>query len=123
MSHFLIISTNTDLICVAQDRFAYAISEGNYASIIFTDGGKQFVTCQLGHIETLINEQLNDNNNNFIRIGRSLIINRKYIHYINPTKQQLILADGIHPRHTLSASKKALQQLKEFIEQAKTTPT
>lgn len=123
MSRYLIISTSIDLVRIALDGIVYAISEGNYATIVLTDGEQRLVTCQLGTIERLIKEQLDETNINFIRIGRSLIVNREYIHYINPTRQQLILADGQHPCHTLNASKEALRQLKELIEQDNTILT
>jgi DNA-binding LytR/AlgR family response regulator len=53
----------------------------------------------------------------FIRIGKSLIINREYIYCINPNKQKLILSDTCF-QHSfeLSASKEALKQLKTYIE-------
>lgn len=123
MSRYLIISTSIDLVRIALDGIVYAISEGNYATIVLTDGEQRLVTCQLGTIERLIGEQLNEKNSSFIRIGRSLIVNREYIHYIHPTRQQLILTDGQHPCHTLSASKDALRQLKELIEQDNTILT
>ena len=53
---------------------------------------------------------------NFIRIGKSLIINRTYIYYINIPKLQLILSDGANSQHTLTASREALKQLKDLID-------
>ncbi len=125
MSHYLIISTSIDLVRIALDGIVYAISDGNYATIVLTDGEQRLVACQLGTIERLINEQqLKEQKEScFIRVGRFLIINRKYIHYINPTRQQLILADGQHPSHTLNASIETLRQLKELIEQDNTILT
>ena len=52
----------------------------------------------------------------FIRIGKSLIINRSYIYYINVPKQKLILSDVATFNHTVVASKEALKQLKELLE-------
>ena len=52
----------------------------------------------------------------FIRIGKSLIINRSYIYYINVPKQKLILSDVATFNHTVAASKEALKQLKELLE-------
>ena len=54
--------------------------------------------------------------NVFIRIGKSLIINRNYIYYINIPKQQLVLSDARTVSHRVSASKDALRQLKELVE-------
>jgi DNA-binding LytR/AlgR family response regulator len=65
----------------------------------------------------LIESQLKAEAQTFIRIGKSLIINRNYIYSIHPAKQQLILSDNcIQHYFELSASKEALKQLKAYIE-------
>lgn len=51
------------------------------------------LSYQLGQIEKMIAAQLGAEGNIFIRIGKSLIINRSYIYYINVPKQKLILSD------------------------------
>ena len=51
-----------------------------------------------------------------IRIGKSLIINRNYVYYINIPKQKLTLSDAATFSHTVVASKEALKQLKELLE-------
>lgn len=74
------------------------------------------LSYQLGQIERMIASQLGIEGSIFIRIGKSLIINRSYIYYINVPKQKLILSDVESFNHTVSASKEALKQLKELIE-------
>jgi DNA-binding LytR/AlgR family response regulator len=77
------------------------------------------VSYQLGQIEKMIASQLGRDADIFVRIGKSLIINRLYIYYIDITKQRLILSDLKSISHTVSASKEALKQLKELIEKEK----
>ena len=74
------------------------------------------VSYQLGQIEKVISSQLGREGAVFIRIGKSLIINRSYIYYINIPKQKLILSDVNTFNHTVTASKEALKQLKELLE-------
>lgn len=119
MESFLIITTVKDLVRIAPSKLVYIISEGNYSNIVFMDGSTILVTMQLGQIEALIEKQLKNNNimgSVFIRIGKSLIINRNYIHYIHISKQKLILSDTLLFSYEVSASKEALRTLKEFIE-------
>lgn len=116
MSEHLIISTATDLLRVASDEVIFISSDGNYSSLMLTYGESRVVTLQLGQIERLIAKQLHTQGQSFIRIGRSLIINRNYIHYINLPRQQLVLCDGRSASHTLSASREALKQLKDLID-------
>lgn len=74
------------------------------------------LSFQLGQIEKMIASQLGSEGNSFIRIGKSLIINRSYIYYINVPKQKLVLSDVTTFSHTVTASREALKQLKELLE-------
>ena len=101
---------------VASEEIVYISSDGNYSNFVFTFGDKRVMTIQLGQVEHLLKDQLKLSGKDFIRIGKSLIINRNYINYINLPKQQLVLTNGYSTSYTLSASKDALRQLKEYIE-------
>ena len=69
-----------------------------------------------GQIEDMIGDQLGDDGSNFLRLGRSLIINTDYIYVIDIAKQQLILSDCSGCYHELSASREVLIKLKAYIE-------
>ena len=114
MKQQLVISTSIDLVRIAPDHVVYFASDGNYSTIVQTDGEVRMVSYQLGQIEKLISSQLGSEGSIFIRIGKSLIINRSY--YINIPKQKLILSDVNTFNHTVTASKEALKQLKELLE-------
>lgn len=116
LKKYLIISTTTDLVRIAPEKIVYISSDGNYCNLMQTDNETRLLTFQLGQVETMIREQLGTEGNLFIRIGRTLIINRSYIYYINIQNQKLILSDVTRFTHTVSASKEALKQLKELIE-------
>ena len=119
MAKQLIISTANDLVQIAPEHIVYISSDGNYSSIVQTDGEVRMVSYQLGNIETLISKQLGkEYGRQFIRIGRGMIINRSYVYYINISRQQLKLSDLRTFSHTVSASKEALRQLKEEIEKS-----
>ena len=117
MKRQLIISTSIDLVRIAPERIVYISSDGNYSTLVQTDGEIRMLSYQLGQIEKMILSQLGSEGNNFIRIGKSLIINRSYIYYINISKQKLVLSDVASFNHTVTASKEALKQLKELLEQ------
>ena len=112
----LIIPTSIDLVRIAPERVVYIASDGNYSTLVQADGEMRMLSFQLGQIEKMIADQLGNEGNNFIRIGKSLIINRSYIYYINVPKQKLVLSDVASFSHTMSASKEALKLLKELIE-------
>lgn len=116
MKKFLIISTSNDLVRIAPERVVYISSDGNYSTLVQADGEMRMLSFQLGQLERLIASQLGSEGNTFIRIGKSLIINRSYIYYINVAKQRLVLSDITTVNHSVSASREALKQLKELLE-------
>lgn len=115
MKEYLIISTSVELVRIAADDVLCILADGNYSTITAVNGESRVVTLQLGQVERLIANQLTSGNTDFIRIGKSLIINRQYINYINIQKQQLALSDGKSASIMLTASKEALKQLKDLL--------
>jgi DNA-binding LytR/AlgR family response regulator len=85
--------------------------------MVLHDKTEHLFTFNLSHFQKLIEKQLKDEASQFIRIGKSLIINRDYIYRINLTKQQLVMSDmALNQAFMLSASKEALKQLKQLLE-------
>lgn len=116
MKKQLIISSTIDLVRIAPERIVYIASDGNYSTLFQADGEVRMLSFQLGQIEKMISSQLGSEGNTFIRIGKSLIINRSYIYYINVSKQKLTLSDIASFSHTVTASKEALKQLKDLLD-------
>lgn len=116
MGKNLLFITATELIRVPAEAVVFISADGNYSSIKMADGGEYVLTLQLGQMEKKISEMVDDNDNRFIRIGKSLIVNRDFITFINPARQKMILSDCRDFRHELSASRDALKALKDLIE-------
>ena len=118
MMEWLRISTSTELVRVATDEIVYVRADGNYSDLILTNGKSRKMTFQL-HFFDEVFQQLQ--NNMFVRVGRSLIVNKRYIHVINLTEQLLIFSGqqikgDIKP---VNVSREALKQLKELLENEK----
>ena len=126
---WLRISTSTELVRVATDEIVYVRADGNYSDLVLTNGQRRKMTFQL-HFFDEVFQQLQ--NNMFVRVGRSLIVNKRYIYVINLTEQQLILSGGDlkesivfyapskadSPQH-ISLAREGLRQLKELLENEK----
>ena len=112
----IILSKGTELLRVPASRLMFVSSDGNYSNVVTADGRARLVSFQLGQIEDLIGEQLSDDAELFIRLGRGLIINMDYIYLIDVAKQQLVLSDCAGNWHELSASREALIKLKAYID-------
>lgn len=115
---WLRISTSTELVRVATDEIVYVRADGNYSDLVLTNGKSRKMTFQL-HFFDEVFQQLQ--NNMFARVGRSLIVNKRYIHVINLTEQILIFSGqqikgDIKP---VNVSREALKQLKELLENEK----
>ena len=118
VASYLIISNSTELVRVTSERIVFILSDGNYTTLTLTGGEEHIFTLNLGAMQRLIETQFGDEAQQFIRVGKSLIINRNYIYSIHLFKQQLILSDKwFVKKFELSASREALKQLKVMIEE------
>ena len=126
---WLRISTSTELVRVATDEIVYVRADGNYSDLVLTNGKSRKMTFQL-HFFDEVFQQLQ--NNMFVRVGRSLIVNKRYIYVINLTEQQLILSGGelkepivfygqpkAESPQNITLAREGLKQLKEFLENEK----
>jgi len=126
---WLRISTSTELVRVATDEIVYVRADGNYSDLVLTNGQRRKMTFQL-HFFDEVFQQLQ--NNMFVRVGRSLIVNKRYIYVINLTEQQLILSGGDikdpivfygQPKpdspQNITLAREGLKQLKELLENEK----
>lgn len=116
MSDFLTLSNANELIRISADSLVYVASDGNYSDIRTRDGETRTVTVQLGIIEELILRQFKSDENECVRIGKSLIVNLRFVHLINPTRKQIVLSDNHTFKFSLEASKEALRQLKDYFD-------
>jgi len=119
MSKYLILTNSNEVVRVSPERIAYITSDGNYSSMVLTDSEKHTFSFNLAAFEKIIAQQLDGEAQTLIRLGKRLIINGKYIYYINVVKQQIILSDVNFPtKFTLTASKDALRTLKTQLEES-----
>ena len=113
----IIITTVNELVRVYPERIVYISSDGNYSVMVLHDKTEHLFSFNLSHFQQIIEKQMREEASLFIRIGKSLIINREYIYKINLGKQLLILSDmKIEHTFVLSASREALKQLKSLLE-------
>ena len=119
MSKYLVLTNSNEIVRVSPERIAFILSDGNYSTMTLIDKDEHVFTFNLASFEKLIEQQLGTDAQTFIRLGKSLIINGKYIYYVNVTKQQIVLSDiSFAHKFTLSASKEALKALKTVLEES-----
>lgn len=135
------IKTSTMLMRVAVDEIVYVKADGNYCDLVLINGQSRKMTFQLHHFED--NFKLLQNADMFIRVGRSLIVNRQYVQVIDLIDQTITFGgkylvrppriDNPHawrpgqneergPNrdiYTVSVTREALKNLKEQLENLK----
>lgn len=112
----LTFSTAGETVRLLANALVCVTADGNYSTLHTAHGDTFTLTLQLGVVERRIAMMMPEGSDTFIRIGKSLIVNRDYISYINPQRQRLILSNGHTFRHEVTASKEALKALKEYLE-------
>lgn len=116
MAGFLIISKGTEFLRVPIGCLVYVASDGNYSKVFTADGASTLVSFQLGQIEGLISGQQAGGGGTLIRVGKQLIINTDYVHRIDIAELEIVMSDCRSFSATLSASRAALQALREYLE-------
>lgn len=112
---WLRISTSTELVRVLTDDIVFVHADGNYSEVLLYNGKKHTMTFQLHFFDETFQRL---RNNFFVRVGRSLIVNRNYIYLINLTEQKMILTGGkLSGEYEVKASKDALRELKTRLEE------
>lgn len=111
------ISTSVGLFRVPTEDIAYIEASGNYCDVHLFNGEAVTMTFLLHYfVEAL--SQLRQNF--FVRVGKSLIVNKNFVYGINITSQDLKLMDHrMNQTFRLKASKEALKELKTILEQEK----
>ena len=112
---WLRISTKAELVRVLTDDIVFVHADGNYSDVLLYNGKKHTMTFQLHFFDESFQRL---KSNFFVRVGRSLIVNKNYIFLINLTEQYIILTGGkLADEYILRASRDALKELKAQLEE------
>ena len=111
------INTRDELNLIDLDFVACINANGNYSNVMYMDGNKIMVSVGLSQFEAIIKDAASKSQsaNTFVRLGRSVIINNRYLSQINILKQKLILSDRGKHAYQLTVPKNLLKSYKELI--------
>ena len=115
---WLKISTSTELVRIQTEDIVFVQADGNYSDMYLFNGKPHKMTFKLHYFDEVFQKL---RNNIFVRVGKSLIVNKNYIYIINLTSQELTLSGSrLKGEFKLKASKDALKELKILMEQETT---
>lgn len=115
--NIICINTRDELNLIDLDLVACIHANGNYSNVMYIDGNKIMVSIGLSQFELIIKDAVTKQHlaNTFVRLGRSVIVNNRYLSQINILKQKLTLSDRGTHAYQLTVPKNLLKSYKELI--------
>lgn len=115
--NIICINTRNELNLIDLDLVACINANGNYSNVMYIDGNKIMVSVGLSQFESIIKDAVVKTKvfNTFVRLGRSVIVNNRYLSQINIQKQKLTLSDRGTHAYQLTVPKNLLKSYKELI--------
>ena len=115
---WLRISTSNELVRVATDEIVFVRADGNYSDLMLTNGKCRKMTFQIHFFDETFQRL---RRNMFVRVGRSLIVNKRYIYVINLSEQIIQFAGQSIKTEipSVRVSREALKLLKTQLESEK----
>lgn len=112
----LCINSRDDLLIIDLEKIAYFQANGNYTHLCYISGDTHLLTIGLTKVEESVRKTWPmATPSPFVRLGRSLIINQRYLSQISVLKQKLILSDNNGHTFSLGVPKPLLKEYKEKI--------
>lgn len=119
MKEKLIIHTVNEAFSFTPSQIICIEADGNYCNLHHSNGNEYVLSFQLGQVEGIIKEQLSYSNHNFVRIGKSLIINLDELISVNITRQILEMNTPMSGKMLFNASREALKKLMNLLMESK----
>ncbi|MDE7135599.1 MAG: LytTR family transcriptional regulator [Muribaculaceae bacterium] len=118
--NIICINSRDELNLIDLDKIACIQANGNYSNLMYIEGQKLMISIGLSQFEQIINRAAGDSANEsggnpFVRLGRSVIINKRYLTQISMVKQKLLLSDRGKHAYQLIVPKQTLKAFKDLI--------
>ena len=112
----LCLNSRDELIIIDLENIAYFEANGNYTKLCYISGESCLLSIGLSKVEEYIRgtwpaKEISP----FVRLGRSLIINQKFLSQISVLKQKIVLSDNKGNRYSLNVPKPLLKTYKANI--------
>jgi len=115
------INGRDELLVLDLTKVACFKADVDYTTAYYVSGLTTTIAMGLNKVESIIAAVPKSPLCDFVRVGRSYIVNQAYLYQIQTLRQKLILCDG-NKIITLPVSKEALKRYKQYIAE-KHSPT
>ena len=112
----IFVNNRDELVVIESGLVALVKANGNYCSIFYINKREILLTVSISDIEQKLKKNNNDSDL-FVKVGRSFIINQRFVHRIDLQRQLLILSNGesSDKDFVIKISKGLLKQYKNAI--------
>jgi len=116
MDRYLVFKTRDELVRIKIERILYFEAERNYTKLVLTNGIQFIFAINLGKIEEILENQIQDYASSLLRVGKSFIINKNHVLQISLPKTKILFASSDGKAKELIIPKDPLKILKETLE-------
>jgi len=116
MDRYLVFKTRDELVRIKIERILYFEAERNYTRLVLTNGIQFVFAVNLGKIEEILENQIQDYASTLLRVGKSYIINKNHVLQISLPKTKILFATADGKAKELNLPKDPLKILKETLE-------
>jgi DNA-binding LytR/AlgR family response regulator len=116
MDRFLVFKTRDELVRIKIERILYFEAERNYTRLVLTNGIQFVFAVNLGKIEEILENQIQDYTSDLLRVGKSYIVNKNHVLQISLPKTKILFASADGKAKELNIPKDPLKILKETLE-------
>lgn len=112
----LTLNTRDELLVIDLEQVAYLQADGNYTQIQYMAGDRLVVSLGLTKMVELIAATFPAGMSSpFFRLGRSIVLNQRFVQNVSLPRQKLVLADALGHKHELTVHKAVLREYKELF--------
>lgn len=112
---YLYMNLRDEMLRIDINHIVFFEADRSSLDIVCSNGIRHTVCMNLRQMSQLLTQNLGINADIFIRVGKSLIVNRQYIQHISVPLSSILLSDAATFDFRLNASKEALRRLKTEI--------
>ncbi|MCL1933880.1 MAG: LytTR family transcriptional regulator [Candidatus Azobacteroides sp.] len=116
MDRYLVFKTRDELVRIKIERILYFEAERNYTKLVLTNGIQFVFAINLGKIEEILENQIQDYASTLLRVGKSYIINKNHVLQISLPKTKILFSAADGKAKELIIPKDPLKIFKETLE-------
>ncbi len=107
-------NSRDEMTCVDTDLIAVIQADGNYSKVVYITKREFMLPHGISKLEQILHAH-KEVQTRFVRLGRSLIVNHRYLYKIDIMKQLVILTDGSKEEIRLNLPKPIVKTYKKAI--------